>query len=199
MTRALNDTQLALLHTHLVVPLAVGDVLYGDLQLTDDVHYELHAALSEVDPDSALLAIAIGARHICESLKDEHPLSAALLIECDRILDEYGPDWLSNYHKGPVDEDKLFDMLQHIPEDLESLAELLDSISAAVRDPEDTVKQLCDILSIQARAHMEIADFILNEIAYEDGESQAGSYSVHMVPDKADNVILFPIHRVRSS
>lgn len=199
MTCALNDTQLALLHTHLVVPLAIGDILYGELALTDDVQYELHEALSEVDPDSALLAIAVGAKHIAQALQENSPIAAALSIECDKILDEYGPEWLSNYHKGPVDEDRLYDLLQHIPEDLESLADLLDTLCLGVEDAEDPVKKLCDILSIQARAHMEIADFILTELAYEEGENLAGAYSAHMVPDKADNIILFPIHRVRQS
>ncbi len=197
MTCALNDTQLALLHTHLVVPLAIGDILYGDLLLTDDVQYELHEALSEIDPDSALLAIAVGAKHIAQALKDNSPIAAALSIECDKILDDYGPDWLSNYHQGPVDEDKLYSTLQNIPEDLESLADLMDTICLGLQDAEDPICKLCDILSIQARAHMEIADFILTELAYEDGESLAGSYSAHIVPDKADNIILFPVHRVR--
>lgn len=199
MTCALNDTQLALLHTHLVVPLAIGDILYGELLLTDDVQYELHESLSEIDPDSALLAIAVGAKHIAQNLKDNSPIAAALSIECDKILDDYGPDWLSNYHQGPVDEDQLYETLSHIPEDLESLADLLDAIALGIHESDNMMRKLCDILSVQARAHMEIADFILTELSYEDGESFAGSYSAHAVPVKADNIILFPMHRVRQS
>ena len=198
MSYALNDTELALLHTHLVVPMAIGDVVYGDLLLSDEVTYELHEALSEIDPDSALLAIAVGSKHIAGALKGQSVIAAALSIECDKIINEYGPEWLSNYHKGPVDEDRLYDLLQHIPEDLESLAEMLETLSVSALQAEEHIRDLCRILAIQARAHMEIADFILKEIAYEDGESQAGDFSAHIVPDKADNIILFPIHRVRS-
>lgn len=190
----LNEQQLALLHTYLMVPIAVGDYLYNNTRVSDDGQYALHEALSEIDPDSALLAIAISAKHIALRYVNHIPVAAALSLEASKIIDDYGPDWLANYRGAPLDEDSLRESLSHVPEDLESLADLLDAVRLTLSDSEDPCLILCDILSIQARAHMEIADYILTELDRDEGEGFcAADYSTASAP-AGDNIILFPIH-----
>lgn len=190
----LNEQQLALLHTYLMVPIAVGDYLYNNTKVSDDGQYALHEALSEIDPDSALLAIAISAKHIALRYVNYIPVAAALSLEASKIIDDYGPDWLANYRGAPLDEDALRESLSHVPEDLESIADLLDAVRQALTDSEDPCIILCDVLSIQARAHMEIADYILTELDRDDGEGFAvADYTAAAVPS-GDNIILFPIH-----
>lgn len=190
----LNEQQLALLHTYLMVPMAVGDVLYNNTAVNDDSQYALHEALSEIDPDSALLAIAISAKHIALRYVNYIPVAAALSLEASKIIDDYGPEWLANYRGVPLDENALQASLAHVPEDLESIADLLDAVRFALSDTEDPSIVLCDILSIQARAHMEIADFILSELDKDEGEAFAvADFTAKQVPS-GDNIILFPIH-----
>lgn len=191
---ALNEQQLALLHTYLMVPIAVGDYLYNDTAVCEEAQYGLHEALSGIDPDSALLAIAISAKHIALRYANHIPVAAALSLESSKIIDDYGPDWLSNYRGVPLDEDALAASLVHVPEDLESVADLLDAVRFALHDNGDPAVILCDVLSIQARAHMEIADYILTELERDEGESPGfGDYAAAATPS-GDNIILFPIH-----
>lgn len=192
----LNEQQLALLHTYLMVPIAVGDYLYNNTKVSDDGQYALHEALSEIDPDSALLAIAISAKHIALRYVNHIPVAAAMSLEASKIIDDYGPDWLANYRGAPLDEDSLRSSLVHVPEDLESIADLLDSVRMALSDTEDPCIVLCDILAIQARAHMEIADYILTELDRDESEGfRIADYTAAAVTaPTGDNIILFPIH-----
>ncbi len=188
------------LHAHLVVPLIVGDILSGRETLDEESRYALHDALSEIDPDSALLAIALSAQHLASQFMGSVPVALAVKFEAEKILQEYGPDWLSNYYGGPVDEQALFDMLQTMPEDLEAMADLIDALRSSL-SVRGTAQDLCDILSIQARAHMEIADYILGELEKElfsegdcDGETLAATQTQTYA---GDNVIPFPGSRHR--
>ena len=62
ITNRISSYQISELERHLIVPQAVGDILAHDLEVGDDMQYGLHMALSEIDPDSALLAIALCAQ-----------------------------------------------------------------------------------------------------------------------------------------
>ena len=95
-------------------------------------------------------------------------------------------------------------ILETIPEDLEAMADLLDSLSADMQDyglMNSGCYALGDIFSVQARAHMEIAMFILEEIdAEEKQEEQAMLPKASIACEKVqgtNNVILFPIDRVQ--
>ena len=199
----LSENELALLHTQLTVPMVAGDIIYDDLQMEEDVQYALHETLSDLDPNSALLAIALSAKHIALKFTKESSLATALSIEASKLIDDYAPEWIANYQGGPVNEDKLYDTLRHIPEDLESLADLLESLRCNMDRAKKSIAMLCDILSIQARAHMEIAGYILDELEKRfsgesaQGEGESGLYSMAGLPEKRphnDNIILFPVH-----
>src|SRR5690606_27419225 len=123
-----------------------------------------------------------------------------LKMEADKIIQDYAPDWLAHYHDHPVQGDALYDLLTHVPEDLESLADLLESLQASIRDPQDPAHTLCAVLAIQARAHMEIADYVLSELEAEfNDEIFAGENrdtfaapSLYADDKYVDNIILFP-------
>ncbi len=202
MTQVLTKEDIARLHAYLVVPVAARDVLGSGMPMEGDTQYALHVALSEIDPDSALLAIALSAQMIAADLVGEIPVAAALKLESYKIIEEYAPDWLSNYHNGPVRGEGLLEVLNHIPEDLESLADLLESVQAGLRDEDHPAFTLCAVLAIQARAHMEIADFILSELERELDLEATGDNICHfakadMLEAPEDNIILFPMHRRR--
>lgn len=199
----LSENELALLHTQLTVPMVAGDIIYDDLQIDEEVLYALHKTLSDLDPDSALLAIALSAKHIALKFSKDSSLATALSIEASKITDDYAPEWISNYQGGPVNEDRLYDTLRHIPEDLESLADLLETLRLGMDHHEKSIAELCNILAIQARAHMEISDYILGELEKRflgekaQGGKESGLCSMAGLPEQPpynDNIILFPIH-----
>lgn len=187
-----NDTssqQLARLHTKLVVPFAVGEMLHDGQELTPDMHYALHEALSEMDPDTALLAIALSAAHVAAQLCPQVPVSCALNAEAAKIVEEYGADWLSHADgQAPSREGRdLLSLLEHIPEDLEALADILDA-SRAELEESDPVNQIGFILSAQARAHKDIAEYVLAELEGQD--IQTAPYD--RAAATGQNIIVFP-------
>ncbi len=199
---AVTKEDVARLHAYLVVPVAVNEALLSPAPLEGDTQYGLHVALSEIDPDSALLAIALSAYRIAQDYADIMPVAGALKYEADKIIQDYAPDWLAHYHDHPVQGDDLYDLLTHVPEDLESLADLLESVQAGIRDEDHPASTLCSILAIQARAHMEIADYVLTELENEGLEESEnrdcyGQQTLYANETAENNIILFPIHRCR--
>ncbi len=163
MLKTLERSDIDKLRNHLIVPLAVSDILYHDLEVEPDMQYGLHMALSEIDSDSALLAIALCAVDLAERNMIYAPIASALQSEAQNIIEEYGPAWLYHHTRGPMPQDTYLDILQTVPEDLEALGDLMDALCADLGCVNDTTPLLCNLLSVQARAHMEITEFILSE------------------------------------
>lgn len=202
---AVSKEDVARLHTYLVVPVAVSDAILSAAPIDGDTQYAMHMALSEIDPDSALLAIALSAHRIAVDFAHEIPVAAALKMESQKIIDDYAPEWLANYHNHPVCGDDLYDLLKHVPEDLESLADILETLQASLRDPQDPAYTLCSVLAVQARAHMEIADYVICELEAEreggledfDGICSYQNPTLYSPAGFENNVILFPVHKRR--
>ena len=158
----LNNIEMATLANTLQVPLVVSDILAERGALTDDITYSLHEAISDFQPDSALLAIALGALKISNIYKSASPSMDVLGIEAERIIKEYGPIWLQNAKNETIDNDAVFELLVHTAEDLENIAELLDLNCVFLRAKDPEAASLCDILYVQAQAHTLIAEEFIN-------------------------------------
>lgn len=203
---AVTKEDIARLHAYLVVPIAVNEVMNSGLPMIGETQYGLHVSLSEIEPDSALLAIALSAQRIAAEFYNDIPVATALKMEADKIVSDYGPEWLANFHRFPIQGDDLYELLCHVPEDLEAMADLLQSLQASILNMDHPAHGLCTVLAVQARAHMDIADYVLGEIEAEDAglESQWTEDGVcHtkvptlLGPTVEDNIILFPVHRRR--
>jgi hypothetical protein len=196
MFNKLNHDQIDQLQQHLIVPLAVADIIEHNLMLEADMQYSLHMALSEIDPDSALLAIALCTKDLARKYMSTIPIAVALSKEADNIIEEYGALWLRHYSQNPMPTEVFEAVLQTVPEDLEAMADLLDALAYELGEHEEATYTLSNLLSIQARAHMEIADFILAEIEFERAEEKQGQETTTVPLDMelidSDNIILFP-------
>lgn len=201
MFNCLPEDQIGQLQQHLIVPLAVADIIKHDLDVEPEMQYGLHMALSEIDPDSALLAIALCARDLADKSIEYAYIANALQKETNEIINEYGPVWLRYLNRGPMPTEVFKNILKTVPEDLEALADLMDALCADIEDENSATFALASLLCIQARAHMEIADFMLEEIRREE----SFEYEIPMgdggmsVEDEIDidarngnNIILFP-------
>ncbi len=186
----LNDKERALLNSRLYVPIVVRDLLETTDDVEDDVHYALHEVISDMQPDSALLAIALAAGQIAAFAAYRSASMKVLNMECERILQEYGLLWLQNAQNGPIDDFALFETLIHTSEDLEGLAELICHNAAFLRDTDPKAACLCDILQIQAEAHAVIAAEFIEAIEVQENAVCSDIRSVAAV--LADNVIPFP-------
>lgn len=217
MFEQLNEKHIDTMEQQLIVPLAVSDILEHNLAVEPDMQYSLHMALSEIDPDSALLAIALCTRDLANKFYLEIPIAAALKKESQYIIDTYGPNWIRHHKNEPMPAENYARLLNDVPEDLEALADIMDALCSDIEDEGlsdnyNTAVAIAQLLSIQARAHMEIADYLLLEIQNEnmvesgdgaliDTENKVGNM-LNMTPPTAENkainnnIILFPIDRV---
>lgn len=144
------------LNKKLYVPLMVRDLLLGG-RLKDQERYSLHEIISDFQPDSALLAMALATLEITNT--QGYPTTSLKFLRnhCERIVDEYGPLWLEHAQAKKVNDTVLFETLAKIPEDLETLAELLQINADFLRDHDKKAAALLDIFVIQSNAHSIIA------------------------------------------
>lgn len=200
MFERLSENHLDLLEQNLIVPLAVSDILTHKLPVEPEMQYGIHLALSEIDPDSAVLAIALCALHIAQKFYNDVPIAAGLHKEARDIIGNYAPGWIYHHQHGPMKSEIYHSVLADVPEDLEALADLMDALAAEVGLDNSAIDTLIGVLSVQARAHMEIADYILLEMEFENQTEESMRNQAFPVKSEekitGDNIILFPTDRL---
>lgn len=182
----LKPRDLASVATKLQVPIIVSDILNGTEELSDETEYALHEAISELQPDSALLCIAMSGAKLANT-GGKATCMRVLEIECRKIIDEYAMLWLRNAEGGSVDEDQAFETLSGAQEDLEDLSGLLDNCLSIFEHKNPDAAIICNILSIQASAQAVIAEAYFEAIGSEP--------VVPPVQTLPSNVIQFPLHK----
>lgn len=152
----LSERELIRLHRDLVAPVAVHEIIHGHDELDETARYTLDVMIAELQPDTALLCIALCAAHVAETHATYLPIAGSLGFEASRIVHEYGPLWLANADRrlNPSHEREVLDLLDQMPEDFESLADLLDALHGQLIETTDSAV-LCDILSQNARAFID--------------------------------------------
>jgi len=191
-----------LVHTlkaHIQFSQRIEDILAGDALYSDPVHYDLHRALSNQQPDSALISIALAALDIVNSVSAvsfHYPSLSILKMEAGRILEEYGPLWLQNARCDEVDSQQALELLKSVPEDLDFLSLLLERCRDTLDAPYELQACMLDILKIQSGAQSLIAqdyvDTLCAGIEEQDAQSSAPAIA------SGSNVIPFPAYAVRN-
>jgi hypothetical protein len=194
-TETMTDSALAAMISALEVPLMVQDIVNGALAYNDDMNYTLHHMLSDMGPDDAMMAIALSVPKIIAAHKSASPLLQALSLECEHILAEYGPVLSARGKRAQeeMDENELIGILGHIPEDLESLAEMIDLAYFTLSKSDEKAAALLNIMSTQARSQQLIAEEYIEVLnaAVTQGDA-GGPAQTDVTAYTTDNVIQFP-------
>lgn len=185
----LSDRDLAKLTNTLQVPLVVQSIIDGQDTLTPDVQYGLHEIISNYQPDSALLCIALSARKIAAQYQARSPNMAVMKMECDRMIADYAELWLDHAEENHLDDNVVFDTLEQIPEDLEALAELLEMNLIILQVHDENLAGVAETLAVQARSHVLIADTFIDMM---DQEIESDTEPQNTLQAYNDNVIQFP-------
>lgn len=175
MLHMVSDEQLARMHAHFVVPVVVADILREGKPLEDDEIMAIHATLSDMQPDSALLAMALSAQHMAFYAQKDMIFSNTLYYHADRIVDDYGPFWLmhaDNDSRLDEYEDELLSVLSDIPDDLASLIDVLSVARDSVKNPNHPMAVIADIFCKQAEAQQLIASTFLEIMEEEQEQAQ---------------------------
>lgn len=197
----LSERDLARLANTLEIPMVVQDILDGGTLLAPEIRYGLHEVMSNYQPDAALLCMVLAGRKIAMRCLKRHGARnfsgmAVLKMECDRLIEDYAELWMDHAGRRPVDDNLLFDTLTQIPEDLESMAELLEMNAALLRSrgEREDMATICEILAIQGRAQTLIADAFVE--AMERSETVPEPLTI-VAANVGDNVIAFPMRSAR--
>lgn len=191
---SLSKQELASLHAKFVVPLVVQDMLRGVEPLDDVAEYSMHDVIGELQPDTALLCVALCAQNLGAHLA--HLSLGAVLQGCaERIVDEYGPLWVAHEQKkAQMDDLAVANVLVNIPEDLEEMGDLLLALCGELDEEKHAVAAvLCDILAAEAHMHMEFAEMQLEKMALLDREFP--DIPEQPVQATGGNVVAFPQFR----
>lgn len=173
----------------------IEQIVSGERQYCDLTQYGLHSELSNLQPDSALLAVAIGALDIVQGLSDlPFPTLKILGFECERILEEYAPLWLENARTEAVNPDSVLELLSTIPDDFGSLIELLHLVSELITETHDIEASLLDILKVQSSSHALIAEEYLDVLSTTDENISDEPLYIEAAHIPNDNIIQFPLN-----
>lgn len=183
----LNAKDLKTLDDKLYVPGAMREIMERASFLDADARFRFHEILSEFQPDSGLICIALAAREILSFQGYPSMAVTTLRMECDRILEDYGPLWLEHARNKSVDDNVLFETLAQIPDDLSDMEELLEIVAGSLRGTDPKAAELLNILKIQAGAHALIAEEFVDVI-------ESATPAPKLPPQLyANNVIMFPL------
>ena len=194
----IKQEDLVRLEARFVLPVIIQAMLKGEETLDDIAEYAINEMLDEFYPDTSLLCLALCARHIAAST-DHTLISKALMIEADNIIQDYGVQWLVDGSAKDLsydlDHDELLAQLEHIPEDLEALADLFDATIQALDENHMPAAILLDILSEHARWQQSQAEDLLFKLTH------SPDLPAHIVAQSQnasdDNVIPFPSERLK--
>lgn len=189
MLEPLTDHDLARLHAKFVVPIVIDQILKDREPLDDIAEHAINEILFELCPDTALLCLALCARHVADATA-HLPISKGLARQSDQIIEEYGPLWLA-HEQNPqgLDDAQVRELLSFIPEDLEALRDLLGATLSALDEDHCLAAILCDILAFQADHHCGLAELELQNIRVRPQSRPA----VELAKRHGGNIIPFPL------
>lgn len=174
MLNQLTDIEVAKLQTYFVIPMAVQKMVMNNEPLDADDEYALHESLSEMQPDSALIAIALCARYIGFAIGGKEGTN--LLNHSAFIVSEYGSAWLAHAEEclmeseiiesegKNLDNTILLDLLMDTPEDLSSISMMLTACAQKIEEKSAILTRLCQIMAIQAASHSDIAELYVDAV-----------------------------------
>lgn len=194
MITGLTQKDLLKLETLFVLPLVTQDMINGIEPMDEVAEYTFHEILSELRPDTALLCISLCCYHLSQNMGDGSAAKVLQMQSAD-MINEYGPLWLAHEAEDPdLNDIDVQKALTFIPEDIETMADLLDTVLGETEHNCETKRILCDIMSLQAHMHKDLALVELESIALEPS-SRVDAEKQEKINElcTADNVVAFPV------
>jgi hypothetical protein len=162
---ALSNIDIARLYTKLELPIVVGDALSENHLLAPDEEYAFHQALSDMQPDAALLCMALSAEQIFSCVSPDIPEAVNLVMEADRIIAGYGGLWLARIENDmPVPEEFIIEALKSLPKDFATLREAMAELELQMPLGVDAASQFLGIMQIQSDSQALIAESYLEAL-----------------------------------
>ena len=162
----LTDQQIARLFAHLEVPVAIQSILSDGQPLPDETCHALQDLIAAQTPDRALMGLAIGSILLDARLRESGIRSGEILaMSAEMMIQDYAPHYLKQQQQAPGT--SLFDgadpdILGTIPEDLESLSDLLSVVADVLPPDQIMFRELTLTMAAQAQSQALIAEAVLD-------------------------------------
>lgn len=188
---ALSDKDIAKLYTQLELPIVVNEALAEQHTLYPDEEYAFHHALSDMQPDAALLCMALCCDQICISLSEISEQSEKLMMKAENIIANYGGLWMVRMiEEKPVPEEFIIDALKKLPEDHAHLKNIMMELDEMLPHEEETISQLLEIMQIQAESNVMIAQSHLEALGIVQESERHSFIGESLANDNASATIL---------
>lgn len=179
----MNDQTLATLINDLQAPLIVSDILTGQ-DKDEATHYALSALISDMQPDTAILAIALSMRNIISPYLQASPSLQVTEIECNRLIEDYAQTRAHNALETVTDPAITIDLLEDAIDDLDYMQELLELNINFLSAKDEAAEKLCHLLKAQTNSQKMIAAQALQII--ESGQTERPKATT------TNNIVAFP-------
>lgn len=189
MHEPLDNVHIQALENDFILPIVIRQMMQGLEPLDQIAALTMHDILEELEPDTALLCIALSARKI--ALHCAHmPAAGMLEKETNRQIAYYGPLWLIHTQQNDMlDDQEVFSLLSRIPDDLQALGQFIGNMRAQISIKDRVPCILCEILGGQAETFKGRALSMLRSTIIQQNinDVMAG------VPDTEKDIIAFPV------
>lgn len=187
----MHNSLIAALTNQLQVPLVVSDILTGQ-DRDECTIYALNSMISDMQPDEAILAIALSMRYIIAPYLKASPSLQVTEVECMRLIEDYSQS-LAECPLSAMDDQVLaMPVLEDLVDDLDYMLELLALNMNFLQAKDATAIELCTLLKAQVESHKMIAEQAVQMI--EMLESQVVLPRNDASYEPVDNIVLFPVH-----
>ncbi len=149
-----TTTNIASLKAKLEVPVIVHDILAGADRMDDETCYSLHAAIGDLKPHEALLAIALSARTLLAYCDETDPMIRSIRGECEFMIGQHGI-YFERARMGDLD---ISEHLPAVAADLQTLHARMKSLGDMVNEKNPLASIFCAIFEAQANAQKMIAE-----------------------------------------
>ena len=185
----MNNQTMAALINKLQAPVIVSDILTGKDD-TDETRYALSALISDMQPDEAVLAIALSMRNIVRPFLQASPALQMTEVECKRITEDYAHSWQHTPLAEQTDPADAADLLEQTCEDLEYLEELLNLNINYLNAKDTGGAELCKLLKAQASTHRMTAEAFTTALDQNDNNTVDKTLSIDT--PATENILIFP-------
>lgn len=188
----MNNQTLAALINKLQAPLVVSDILTGK-DASEESSYALTQMISEMQPDTAILAIALSMRKIVQPYLQASPSMQMTEIECVRLTEDYAWQWAHAPLDAEMPYEEALETLEKAAEDLEYIEELLELNINYLNAKDIGGAALCRLLKTQAEAQRHICEIFCGKLETDAEEDSKGLTStLRETAAIEDNILLFP-------
>ncbi len=182
----MSNQSMAHLINKLQAPLIVSDILTGRDQ-EDDTIYALSTLISDMQPDAAILAIALSMRAIIAPYLFASPSLQMTEIECTRLIEDYSQSWINAPLGANTAPTTAIDILEDAIDDLVYMQELLELNTNFLSAKDIVGADLCRLLSQQVAAQKSIAEHYIKVLSDIDNENT----KQHLL--KTAEIVDFPV------